>query len=398
MKVAVPCVLALNGGSSSIRFAVYEAGERPQVRLNGKVDRIGVTGTNLVSSSPDDATSAVRLGRLDHGAAVKALLDWLAAQPVFSLVRAAGHRVVHGMKHSEPERVTSKLLATLRRATPFAPEHLPRELALIEALSRRHPTLPQLACFDTAFHRGMPRIAKLLPIPRQYASKGVERYGFHGLSYTYLMEELGRLDSTPGDRVILAHLGNGASLAAVHQRKSIDTSMGFTPAAGLMMSSRSGDLDPGLIYYLARTEGMTAAQFQTMVNQRSGLLGVSGISSDLRDLCAVEATDVRAAEAVNLFCYQVRKWIGSFAAALGGLDTLVFAAGIGESAPLIRKRICDGLAFLGIELDPTRNAQNARLISTDIGRVKVRVIPTNEELMIARYVSRAFGLGPTQES
>ncbi len=398
MKVAVPCVLALNGGSSSIRFAVYEAGERPRLRLNGKVDRIGLTGTSLVSSSPGGVTSPLRLGRLDHGAAVKALLEWLAAQPVFASVRAAGHRVVHGMEHSEPEAVTPKLLAALRRATPFAPEHLPRELALIEALSRRHPTLPQLACFDTAFHRGMPRIAKLLAIPRKYTSKGVERYGFHGLSYAYLLEELTRLDSAAGDRVILAHLGNGASLAAVHEGKSIDTSMGFTPAAGLMMSSRSGDLDPGLVYYLARTAGVTAAQFQKMVNQRSGLLGVSGISSDMRDLVAIEATDVRAAEAIDLFCYQVRKWIGSFAASLAGLDTLVFSAGIGENAPLVRQRICEGLGFLGIDLDSTRNAENAGLISPDNGRVKVRVIPTNEELMIARYVSRAFELGPPQES
>ena len=398
MTVAVPCILALNGGSSSIRFAVYEADEQPRLRLNGKVDRIGLSGTRLVTSSEGAGSTALRLGRLDHRAAVKVLLEWLTAQPVFTEVRGAGHRVVQGMEHTEPEAVTPKLLASLRRATRFAPEHLPRELALIEALFRRHPKLPQLACFDTAFHRGMPRIAKLLPIPRRYTSKGVERYGFHGLSYAYLMEELARLDSAAGDRVILAHLGNGASLAAVLQGKSIDTSMGFTPAAGVMMSSRSGDLDPGLIYYLSRTAGVTAAQFQKMVNQRSGLLGVSGISSDMRDLIAVEATEVRAAEAINLFCYQVRKWIGSFAAALGGLDTLVFAAGIGENAPLVRQRICEGLGFLGVDLDATRNTENARLISPDSGRVKVRVIPTNEELMIARYVSRAFGLGPPQES
>ena len=323
------------------------------------------------------------------------LLDWLEAQPVFASVKAAGHRVVHGMKHSEPERITPKLLAELHRITPYAPEHLPREIGLIEAFVRRHPKLPQVACFDTAFHRTMPRVARLLPIPRRYAAKGVERYGFHGLSYAYLMEELGRIDPAAAKgRVILAHLGNGASLAAVRHGKSIDTSMGFTPTGGLVMSTRTGDLDPGLVYYMARTEHMTAAQFQQMVNHESGLLGVSATSSDLRDLCASgEAADVRAAEAVELFCYQVRKWIGSFAAALGGLDTLVFAAGIGENAPRVRRRICDRLGFLGIELNQKRNAKNAPLISPESGRVKVRVIRTDEELMIARSVTRVLGLG-----
>jgi acetate kinase len=223
----------------------------------------------------------------------------------------------------------------------------------------------------------------------------VRRYGFHGLSYAFLMEELVRLGdgaATQG-RVILAHLGNGASLAAVRDGKSIDTSMGFTPAAGLMMGSRSGDLDPGLVAYLARTEQMSATQFDDMVNHASGLLGVSEISSDLRDLLARETADVRAAEAVALFCYQAKKWIGAFAAALGGLDTLVFAGGIGENAPLVRARICDGLGFLGIALNAERNAANAPLISTDGGRVAVRVVRTDEELMIARSVMRVLGLG-----
>jgi acetate kinase len=252
--------------------------------------------------------------------------------------------------------------------------------------------LPLVACFDTAFHRTMPKVAKLLPIPRRYAAKGVERYGFHGLSYAYLMEELGRLDPAAAkDRVILAHLGNGASVAAVLDGKSIDTSMGFTPTGGLVMSTRTGDLDPGLVYYLERTEHMNITQFQHMVNHKSGLLGVSGTSSDLRDLCANEATDVRAADAVELFCYQARKWIGSFAAALGGLDTLVFSGGIGENASSVRKRICHKLGFLGIKLNPKRNAKNASLISTAAGRVKVRVIHTDEELMIARSLCRVLG-------
>ena len=389
------CVLTINGGSSSIRFAVYQVGETPRRRLAGKIDRIGLSDTNLtVADSAGTVRAPRRLSAGDHRAAAAVLLDWLEAQPVFASVGAAGHRVVHGMKHAEPERITPKLLAELRRITPYDPDHLPQEIALIEAFRNRHPTLPQVACFDTAFHRTMPRVAKLLPIPRRYAAKGVERYGFHGLSYAYLVEELGRLDpvATKG-RVILAHLGSGASLAAVRDGKSIDTSMGFTPAAGLVMSTRTGDLDPGLVYYLARTERMTARQFQQMVNHKSGLLGVSGTSSDLRDLLAREADDVRAAEAVTLFCYQAKKWIGAFAAALGGLDTLVFAGGIGENAPLIRARICRGLGFLGIELNSNRNAKNAALISPDAGRVKVRVIRTDEELMIARSVTRVLHLG-----
>jgi acetate kinase len=391
-------ILTINSGSSSIRFAVYEAGEPPRRRLDGKIDRIGLKGTNLTVNDPAVKPEAPRrLGAADHRKAVGFLMDWLQAQPVFASVKAAGHRVVHGMKHSQPQRVTARLLAELHRITPYAPEHLPRGIALIEAFLRRHPKLPQVACFDTAFHRSMPRVARLLPIPRRYAAKGVERYGFHGLSYAYLMEELGRLDPAAAKgRVILAHLGNGASLAAVRDGKSVDTSMGFTPTAGLVMSTRTGDLDPGLLYYLARTERMTAARLQQMVNHESGLLGISGTSSDLRDLLAREAGDARAAEAVALYCYQAKKWIGSFAAALGGLDTLVFAGGTGENAPLIRERICDGLGFLGIELDGKRNAKNAPLVSPDSGRVKVRIIRTDEELMIAKSVTRVLNLGSTR--
>ncbi len=387
----MPCVLTINGGSSSIKFAVFDAGETRRLLLAGKIDRIGLSGTTLLVNHP--AEKPRRLPAADHSKAVAFLLAWLEAQPTFASIQAVGHRVVHGMQHSKPERITPKLLAMLRRITPYAPDHLPSEIALIAAFSKRHPKLPQVACFDTAFHRTMPPVAKILPIPRRYAAKGVERYGFHGISYAYLMEELARLDPKAAKgRVILAHLGNGASLAAVHRGKSIDTSMSFTPTAGLVMSTRTGDLDPSVLYYLARTERMTATELQHMVNHESGLFGVSATSSDLRDLCARERTDGRAAEAVELFCYQIRKWIGSFAAALGALDTLVFAAGIGENAPNIRKRICHELAFLGIELDSKRNAKNAPLISTDAGRVKVRVIHTDEELMIARSVIRTLKL------
>ena len=388
-----PRVLTINGGSSSIKFALYQVGEPLKRGLYGKVDRIGLSGTNLSFNDSTGKKHDRSLTAADHKSAANCLIDWLEGQKGFESVQAVGHRVVHGMKHTEPELVTQELLDELHRIRPYDPDHLPREIELIEAFRQRHPKLQQVACFDTAFHQTMPRVAKLLPIPRRFDAKGVQRYGFHGLSYAYLMEELARLGDPAASkgRIILAHLGNGASLAAVRDGKSIDTSMGFTPTAGLVMSTRSGDLDPGLAPYLARTEQVTTKQFYEMVNHESGLLGVSETSSDMRDLCASEATDVRAAEAVELFCYQAKKWIGSFAAALGGLDTLVFAGGIGENAPLVRARICAGLNFLGLELNESRNTQIAGVISKDASRVTVRVIRTDEELMIARSVSRILG-------
>lgn len=398
MKSAHSSVLAINGGSSSIRFAVYEQGEPLRRLLDGKVDRVGLPGTKLTfKDSAGQSHEGGTVDSADPNAAVVLLLEWLEDQPVFASIKAVGHRVVHGMTHTEPERVTPDLLEELHRITPYDPEHLPLAIELMEALLKRQPAWPQVACFDTAFHRMMPRVASILPIPRRYEAAGVRRYGFHGLSYEFLMEELARLGdraATKG-RVILAHLGNGASLAAVRDGQSIDTSMGFTPAAGLVMSSRTGDLDPGLASYLARTEQMCAKKFQEMVTNESGLLGVSEISSDVRELLARESEDVRAAEAVALFCYQAKKWIGSFAAALGGLDTLVFAGGIGENAPLIRTRICEGLDFLGIQLNEVRNAENASLVSTEAARVVVRLIRTDEELMIARSIVRV--VGPQQE-
>jgi acetate kinase len=329
----------------------------------------------------------------DHAAAVGVLVDWLSRRGVLEGLVAVGHRVVHGgPTYSEPQRITAAMLEVLRGFVPFDPEHLPEELLLTETLSRRLPQLPQVACFDTAFHHDMPRVAQLLPIPRRYEAQGLRRYGFHGLSYAFLMEELTRVagaDAAQG-RVILAHLGNGASLAAVRGGKSVDTSMGFTPSSGIPMSSRSGDLDPGLVSYLSRADGMTAEQFNQMAATKSGLLGISETSSDMRDLLSREAQDVRAAEAVALFVYQVKKWIGAFAAALGGLDTLIFAGGIGENAAAVRARACEGLGFLGVEIDPQRNAANDATISS--GRVAVRVIKTDEERMIAGAVCRILQL------
>ena len=394
MKITRPSVLALNGGSSSIRFAIYATEGKLRLRLGGKVDRIGLRGTSLTVIDPAGPRArALPLAAADHRAAVGHLLDWLETQPAFATVTAVGHRVVHGMKHATPERITPRLLRELRRLIPYDPDHLPREIGLIEAIRERFPRLPQVACFDTAFHRTMPAVAKRLAIPRHYAADGVERYGFHGLSYAYLLEELGRLDPRAArGRVIFAHLGNGASLAAVRGGRSVDTSMGFTPAAGLVMSTRAGDLDPGVFSYLARQEGMTPVQFEKMVNHESGLLGVSGISPDVRDLLARERKSRPAAEALALFCYQAKKWLGAYAAALGGLDTLVFAGGIGEHAPVIRERICGGLEFLGVRLDRRRNRRNAAVISTRSAGVTVRVMRTDEELMIARSVCRVVGI------
>jgi acetate kinase len=400
MKPPSPYILTINGGSSSIKFALYEVSDPLERKLNGKIDRIGLSGINLTyNETGPKQQETLSIAASDHKSAANALIDWLEKQEDFSSVVALGHRVVHGMTHLQPEVITQDLLDELDRIRPYDPDHLPREIELIEAFRQRHPKLPQLACFDTAFHQTMPRVAKLLPIPRRFDAKGIQRYGFHGLSYAYLMEELARLGDTAASkgRVILAHLGNGASLAAVRDGNSIDTSMGFTPTAGLVMSTRSGDLDPGLAPYLARTEKMNTKQFYDMVNHESGLLGISETSADMRDLLAQEVSDMRAAEAVSLFCYQVKKWIGSFSAALGGLDTLVFAGGIGESAAPIRERICDGLEFLGIELEDTRNASNEGVISTAASRVTLRVIRTDEELMIARSVRRMLKLGTVCE-
>jgi acetate kinase len=392
VKKEMPHVLVMNGGSSSIKFAVYRLSDPPQRRLHGKVDRIGSSGTTLAFDDLDrDRQDSRGIGDFDHRSAANFLIDWLDGQISLASIAAVGHRVVNGgAHHKEPERITPELLDELRRISAYAPEHLPAEIAVIDLFRERVPSLLQVACFDTAFHRDMPRVAKVLPIPRHFQAQGVERYGFHGLSYSFLMQELARVggDEAAGGRVILAHLGNGASLAAVRGGKCIDTSMGFTPAAGVPMSTRSGDLDPGLVWYLAQTGRMTAEQFHHMVNHQSGLLGVSETSSDLRDLLEREADDVRSAEAVALFCYQVKKFIGAFAAALGGLDTVVFAGGIGENAPAIRSRICSDLGFLGVQLDPTRNASGEPVVSAAASRVDVRVIRTDEEIIIAQEVER----------
>jgi acetate kinase len=368
MSTAENHVLTLNVGSSSLKYGVF-------VLARGEPRRVA---TGAVGS---ECAPAQRLDRvLEEARAAVSARSWAGI----------AHRVVHGgPRFAAPAAIDAAVIAELRRLVPFAPEHLPGEIAVIEETRRRFPGVPQVACFDTAFHHDLPEEAQVLPLPQRYADAGVRRYGFHGLSYEFLTGELRRLGDPAADRgrVILAHLGNGASLAALRDGRCVDTSMGFTPAAGLVMGTRTGDLDPGLLPYLLETEGVSASALRRLVNHESGLLGLSGTSADTRDLLAREAADPRAALALAVFCRQARKWIGAFAAVLGGLDTLVFSAGIGEHSAPLRARICAGLEHLGVALDPARNAEHAPVISAAASRVVVRVIPTNEELILARALS-----------
>jgi acetate kinase len=402
VKPTNPRILTINGGSSSIKFALFAARDALQRILDGGIERIGLPEATFHVKGSGQADNFSRsIKAPDHTVAVGVLMDWIEQRSGRDALTAVGHRVVHGgPKYYKPQRITAEMVTQLKQLSPFDPDHMPEEILLTEAFHRRFPDLPQVACFDTAFHHDLPRVAQILPIPRRYEAQGVRRYGFHGLSYEFLIEELARLAGpvVAQGRVILAHLGNGASLAAVRNGKSVDTSMSFTPTAGVPMSTRTGDLDPGLVWYLARTEKMSTKNFNDMVNFQSGLLGISETSSDMRDLLKHETQDVRAAEAVAMFCYQVKKWIGAFAAALGGIETLVFAGGIGENAPAVRARICDGLEFLGIKLEEKHNAANEGVISAASSRVAVRVIRTNEEQIIAKTVCKVLGLAITRSS
>lgn len=361
-------ILTLNAGSSSLKYALFETA--PELRRVGR-------GT---------------VERIAHGEHAVHVREVFAALGDPALT-AVGHRVVHGGdRFTAAVRVDDGVLAALRQLAPLAPQHAPAEIGLIEALLARDAAVPQVACFDTAFHADLPAVARQLPIPRRYAARGVRRYGFHGLSYAYLRDALAGLDPAAArGRVVLAHLGNGCSLAALRDGRCVDTTMAFTPAAGLVMGTRSGDLDPGLVAYLARLDGLDAAGFDRLVNGESGLLGMSETSGDVRDLLAAEAGDARAAEALAVFCLSVRKGIAALAASLDGLDTLVFAAGIGEHAAPIRARVCAGLAHLGVHLDAARNDAHAPVISVDGSAVTVRIIPTDEERQIARETVALLG-------
>jgi acetate kinase len=389
-------ILAINGGSSSIKFALFAvAGDgsgEPRRVLGSQIERVGQPGTTLVTAGVGGQKAERRpVVAADHAEAAERLIEELREPLAAGSLVGIGHRIVHGgVKLIEHQRITDEVLAELKWTVPLDPAHLPREIALVEALHRLLPAAPQVACFDTAFHRDLPQVAKLLPIPRRLFDAGVRRFGFHGLSYTYLLGELQRIaPREAAGRVIFAHLGSGASMAAVAAGRPTDTSMAFTPTAGLVMGTRPGDLDPGLLVYLMRAEGLSPATMDDWLNRECGLLGVSAFSADVRDLLGARQKDTRAAEAIELFCYQARKWIGAYAAAMGGLETLVFSAGIGEHAVEIRAEICEGLEFLGLRLDPARNTASGGaegIISAGQSRVTVRVIPTDEEIVIARTV------------
>ncbi|MEO6686020.1 MAG: acetate/propionate family kinase, partial [Dyadobacter sp.] len=332
MSDLIKHILTINGGSSSIRFAFYQADPAFTLKLIGKLANIGSKTTEpVLTSSASNVHETIQIKENTYENAAIFLIEWLGKREEFASISAIGHRIVHGMQNTEPQEITTKLLDYLKKISPYDPEHLPEEITLIELLSKPYPDLKQVACFDTSFHAKMPAVAKRLSIPRRFGKKGVERYGFHGLSYAYLMQELERLagKEKANGKIILAHLGNGASLAAVKQGKSVDTSMGFTPASGVVMGTRSGDLDPGVAWYMMQFEKLSPKQFNHLVNHECGLLGISETSSDMQELIKSENIDSRAAEAIETFCYQIKKTIGSFAAALGGIDTLVFSGGIG---------------------------------------------------------------------
>jgi acetate kinase len=362
-----PRVVVLNAGSSSLKFGLFEGDARV---AGGTIDRIASGGA--------DGALGAALERLEPQGGLKGVV-------------AVGHRIVHGgSDFVRPTRLDATALQKLHRLEPLDPDHLPSELAIVRAVAERAPELVQVGCFDTAFHASLPRAARIIAIPRRFEERGVRRYGFHGLSYQYQLEELERVGGTAAahGRVVMAHLGAGASLAAMRDGACVDTTMSFTPNSGIPMATRSGDLDAGLVTYLLRSENLGVEALDAMLTKESGLLGVSGVSADMRDLLARAVSDRACADAVAFYCYSVRKAIGALAATIDGLETLVFAAGIGENAPVVRSRICAGLSHLGVALDDARNAANEPVISADGSRCTVRVVHTNEELVIARETFR----------
>ncbi len=388
---ASPRILTINTGSSSLKLAIFEFKSDATRILSARAERIGIAGARMQLTDARGSTLVDEQRELpDHGVALEAVLAWLRANRRDFVPDAMGHRVVHGgIRYYDPERITPQLVAELENLIPLDPDHLPQAVQTIKASLKSYPDILQVACFDTAFHRNMPKVARQYPLPRDLADMGVIRYGFHGLSYEYIVQELQAIaPKESAGRVVIAHLGNGASMAAVRGGVGVDTTMGFTPTGGLMMGTRCGDLDPGVVVYLLEQRRISPAALSDLVNRQSGLLGVSESSADMRDLLAKETNDERAAEAIALFCYVARKHLGALAAVLGGLDALVFTGGIGEHAPVVRQRICDGLEFLGVQLDAERNKANADVISAAGGAVSVRVMPTDEDLMIARHTRR----------
>jgi acetate kinase len=396
IKHAPGYILAVNAGSSSVKAVVYETCEQIRAICQCTIENIGQTDVVFKTKSSTNIDESSKLLEVkNHTDAIATIINWLNQQLNTNEIVAVGHRIVHGgPQYFKPQLITDKVVEDWRAFSSYDPDHLPNSIQLIKKLNSLFPNLPQVACFDTAFSHDLPRVAQILPIPRKYEKEGLRRYGFHGLSYTYLLSKLRETDGdqTANGRIILAHLGSGSSLTATLNGKPLDTTMGLTPASGIPMSTRSGDLDPGIAWYLHHKDGLGIAEFNDMVNRLSGLLGVSETSADMKTLLQHEETDVRAAEAVDLFCYQTKKAIGSLAAVLGGVDMVVFSGGIGEKAPLIRSRICEGLGFLGLELDEDDNNSNASEISAHGSRVRVRIMHTDEERIIAEQVAEVVNI------
>jgi acetate kinase len=394
-------ILVINAGSSSVKFAVYERGgaDALALRLRGQVENIAARPRFTVRDEAGERVEERQWpadSATDHDGCFAFLMDWLTARLGAARLVAAGHRVVHGgPDFAAPLRVDHRVLAALQRLVPLAPLHQPHNLAGIAAIARLRPELPQIACFDTAFHRRKPSLARAFGLPRHVTESGVQRYGFHGLSYESIAETLARHDPVlAAGRVVVAHLGNGASMCAMAAGESRDTTMGFTALDGLTMGTRCGALDPGVLLYLMREHGMDADALEDLLYRRSGHLGVSGISSDMRVLLASE--DPRAREAIDLFVFRIGKELGALAAVLGGLDALVFTAGIGEHEPWIRQRVCANAAWLGLSLDAAANAAGGPRISAVGSAVSAWVLPTDEEGVIARHTLRLLDRGTPQ--
>ena len=390
------CVLTVNTGSSSLKVALFALLQDTTMVAAAEVERIGLPGSLLrVTSVRDGSASEHGTDAPDHPAALRAVMEWLGRSGHDRAFKAVAHRIVHGgHRYRDPRTITVSVLDDLRALIWIDPDHMPQALAAIQTISESHPGIPQIACFDTAFHRALPRVAQMYALPRRFWDAGVRRYGFHGLSCEFIIHELSRVaPEAAARRVVIAHLGNGASLTAVRDGLSVETTMGFSPTGGLVMSTRSGDLDPSVLLYALQREGMSPEAISRLVNHEAGMLGVSETTHDMRDLIEREATDSRAADAVALFCYGVRKDIGALVATLGGLETLVFTAGIGAHAASVRARICAGLSCFGIEIDAGRNAAHAPVVSRDGGAVVVRVMETDEDRMLAGHARRVLSDG-----
>ncbi|WP_170361751.1 acetate/propionate family kinase [Ruegeria arenilitoris] len=383
-------VLALNAGSSSLKFGLYELveGNRPSMRWHGQIERLGDAPRLLAESAGGRSINQALTDTQSHDEAIQAFLDMTREYLPDIHIRAIGHRVVHGgTVYSEPVRIDDKVLDTLAGFIPYAPLHQPFSLAGIRAASAAFPDTVQVACFDTAFHRTHPWVNDTFALPQSYYDKGVRRYGFHGLSYDYITQKLKETAPSLYDgRVVIAHLGNGASMCAVSGGRAVASTMGFSALDGLPMGTRSGQLDPGVVLYMMQQEGMSADEIADMLYRNSGLLGLSGMSSDMRTLLAAETPEAR--QAIDYYVFRIRRELGAMSAALEGLDALVFTGGIGENAVQIRQRVCDGMRWIGIEMDPNRNADNGTVLSTDFSRVRILAIPTNEEMVIARAAAR----------